>query len=96
MGCVLSNVLENYARALRCLAVQEHKENAVFKSLGIMIGGIFVGAVGMELIRRKYPEALDKLCAKTCDVASGAKQAFKDGYEHATQPQAEATVAPTV
>ena len=68
----------------------------MFKSLGIMIGGIFVGAVGMELFRRKYPEALDKLCTKTCDVASGVKQAFKDGYEHATQPQAEESAAPTV
>jgi len=41
----------------------------------------------MEIIHRKYPEALDKLCAKAGDVASGAKEAFKKGYEGAARSQ---------
>jgi len=59
----------------------------MIKSLGILIGGVFVGAVGAEVIRKKYPKALDKLYAKTCEVASGAKEAFKKGYANAVQSQ---------
>ena len=55
------------------------------KSLGIMIGGIFVGAVGVEIIRRKYPDALGKLYARTREMTSGVKEAFKKGYENAVQ-----------
>lgn len=42
----------------------------MIKSLGILVGGIFVGAVGAEIVRRKYPNALDKAYAKTREVAS--------------------------
>ena len=59
----------------------------MIKSLGILIGGIFVGAVGAEILRKKYPETLDKLCTKTCEIASGVKEAFKKGYENAMQSQ---------
>lgn len=59
----------------------------MFKSLGALIGGIFVGAVAVELIHRKYPKALDKLCAKTREITSGAKEAFWKGYENAKQPR---------
>ncbi len=59
----------------------------MIKGLGIMIGGIFVGAVGAEIIRRKCPDALDKLCARTCEISSGVKEAFKKGYENAMQSQ---------
>ncbi|HIJ66795.1 MAG TPA: hypothetical protein HPP51_00730 [Planctomycetes bacterium] len=51
----------------------------MIKSLGILIGGVFIGAVGVEIIRKKYPESLDKLYAKTCEMASGAKEALKRG-----------------
>ena len=57
----------------------------MIKSLGIMIGGIFVGAVGVEIIRRKYPDALEKLYASTREMTSGVKEAFKKGYENAVQ-----------
>ena len=57
------------------------------KSLGILIGGIFVGAVGAEILRKKSPEILDKLCTNTCKMASGIKEAFKKGYENAMQSQ---------
>ena len=58
----------------------------MLKSLGIMIGGIFVGAVGMELIHKKYPRALDKLCKKGSNLAAGIKEGFRKGYENATRP----------
>ncbi|MHC4728185.1 MAG: hypothetical protein ACYS17_13265 [Planctomycetota bacterium] len=57
------------------------------KSLGILIGGIFVGAVGAEIIRKKYPKAMKGVYAKTCDLTSGIKEAFKKGYANAMQPQ---------
>jgi len=59
----------------------------MIKSLGILIGGVFIGAVGVEVICKKYPEALDKLYAKTCEAASRAKEAFKEGYANAVQPK---------
>lgn len=55
----------------------------MFKSMGIMIGGIFVGAFAMEIIHRKYPNAMDRIYSKTREIASGAKEAFKNGYENA-------------
>jgi hypothetical protein len=57
------------------------------KSLGILIGGVFVGAVGAEIIRKKYPKAASSLYAKTCEITSAVKESFKRGYENATQPQ---------
>ena len=59
----------------------------MIKSLGILVGGVFIGAVGVEIIRKKYPEALEKLYAKTCEAASGAKEAFTKGYSNAVQPK---------
>ena len=59
----------------------------MFKSLGIMAGGIFVGALGMEMFRRKCPNALDTLCTKTSEVASSAVEAFKAGYQNVAQPR---------
>ena len=56
------------------------------KALGVMIAGIFVGAVGMEIFRRRCPKALDDFYSKTREMASGAKEAFKSGYEKVTQP----------
>ena len=62
------------------------------KSLGILIGGIFVGAVGAEIIRKKYPKAMDSIYAKTCERTSGIKEAFKKGYANAMQRSAEPIV----
>ena len=58
----------------------------MLKTLGILIGGIFVGAVGVEVVRKKYPETMSKICAKTREVASEVKEAFKNGYNNATKP----------
>ena len=57
------------------------------KSLGILIGGIFVGAVSAEIIRKKYPKAINSVYAKTCEITSGVKEAFKKGYANAMQSQ---------
>ena len=72
------------------MAKSQEKGKAMIKSLGILIGGVFIGAVGVEIIRKKYPESLDKLYAKTCEMASGAKEAFKKGYDNAVRPRQSA------
>ena len=63
----------------------------MLKSLGILVGGIFAGAVVAEVIRRKYPhslpDALKKVSAKASEITSHAKEAFKKGYENATRPK---------
>ena len=56
----------------------------MLKTLGILFGGIFVGAVGAEIIRQEYPDALAKLQSKTREVTSGVKEAFRKGYDSAT------------
>jgi hypothetical protein len=59
----------------------------MIKSLGILLGGVFIGAVGVEVFHKKYPKAMDKLYSKTLEMASGAKEAFKKGYTNASQPK---------
>jgi len=54
------------------------------KALGILLGGMFVGAVGAEVLRRKYPDGMDKLYAKVKQATLAAKQAFKEGYQSVT------------
>ncbi len=60
----------------------------MIKILAILAGGVFVGAVGVEIVRRKYPRALDNLYAKTRKTAAEAKEAFKNGYANATRAKA--------
>jgi hypothetical protein len=59
----------------------------MLKSLGILIGGVFIGAVGAEIINKKCPNAVDKMYAKTRKMASGMRDAFKNGYEKAMAPR---------
>ena len=66
---------------------REKEGNVMVKSLGILIGGIFVGAVGAEIIRKEYPKAMNRVYAKTCEITSGIKEAFKKGYANAMQTQ---------
>ena len=63
----------------------------MLKALGILVGGIFVGAVGMEIVHRKCPDVLSKVCEKTQEVTAGLKEGFKKGYENATGGTATAT-----
>ena len=60
----------------------------MLKTLGILIGGIFVGAVGIEIVKKKYPETMGKICAKTREIVSEVKDAFSNGYHNATKPAA--------
>jgi len=59
----------------------------MLKSLGALLGGIFVGAVGVEIVRAKYPEALDGLYSKARQVTDEAKAAFMNGYLSAVKPK---------
>jgi hypothetical protein len=67
------------------LPEREKEGDVMVKSLGILIGGIFVGAVGAEIIRKKNPEAMNRVYAKTREIASDVKEAFKKGYANAMQ-----------
>ena len=66
------------------------KGKVMLKSVGILIGGVFVGAVGVEIINKKYPKALGKLYSKTSEMAAGAIEAFKKGYDSAVNPRQSA------
>ncbi len=59
----------------------------MLKTLGVLVGGLFAGAVVMEVIHRKYPEGLDKLCSSAGDLVDGMKEGFKEGYQSMTQPE---------
>ncbi|MFC1675508.1 hypothetical protein ACFL3G_00420 [Planctomycetota bacterium] len=59
----------------------------MLKILGILIGGVFVGAVAMEVVHKKYPDGTDKLCEKTKEATSEMKRAFKNGYDSAAHPK---------
>ena len=63
------------------------KEDGMAKTLGILIGGVFVGAVVMEVIHRKYPESLGRLYTSIREKTAKAKQAFVNGYRNAVQPE---------
>jgi len=77
------------------LPEREKEGNVMVKSLGILIGGIFVGAVSAEIIRKKYPKAMNSVYAKTCEITSGVKEAFKKGYENAIM-QSQQAAEPSV
>ena len=62
----------------------------MLKSLGILIGGIFIGAIGVEVIRKKCPDGIDAVYAKTREMASEAKEAFLNGYKNAVRPRTTA------
>ena len=57
------------------------------KSLGVLIAGIFVGAVAAELVRKKCPKSLSGLYAKASESADAAATAFKKGYKNAKRSQ---------
>jgi len=65
----------------------------MIKSLGFLLGGVFVGAVGVELVRKKYPQALDGLYSKARSATNDAVEAFKKGYEKAVHPEQAAQPA---
>ena len=62
------------------------KVGRMLKSLGILAAGIFVGAVGMEVVHQTCPEGLDRLYARIIETGRAAKTAFKEGYDGALNP----------
>ena len=56
----------------------------MFKGLGILVGGIFIGAVGAEVVRKACPGGFDKLYASVGQLANAAREAFVEGYQDAT------------
>ena len=62
----------------------------MLKDLGILIGGIFVGAVAAEFINKKCPDIGKKVGTKISEVGCSVKEAFKAGYANATKPCQEA------
>ncbi len=57
------------------------KDVGMFKSVGILAGGIFIGAVGAEIVRRACPSCgLNGIWAKAGDFARASGEAFMDGY----------------
>ena len=61
----------------------------MLKSLGILAGGIFSGAVGAEIVRKACPNGLDGLYAKVRDLAATARDAFAEGYRNAVREPVE-------
>lgn len=55
----------------------------MLKGLGIVAGGIFVGAIGAEIVRKACPDGLDKLYSKVGELTGAAKEAFLGGYHNA-------------
>ena len=53
------------------------------------MGGMFVGAVAMEVARRKCPERVDKLYDKVKCIGTSMKDAFCEGYNKAGKPAEE-------
>ena len=52
----------------------------MLKTLGVVVGGIFVGAVAVEILRVKCPDKMDKFYAKMCNLSAGIKVGFLEGY----------------
>ena len=48
----------------------------MLRTLGIVVGGIFVGAVAMEVVHKKCPQVLDKFYAKVGELGAGIKEGF--------------------
>jgi hypothetical protein len=59
----------------------------MLKIVALVVGGIFAGAVAMEIVHKKYPDSLDKLYSNMGKVASGVKDGFKEGYQSTRKAQ---------
>ena len=59
----------------------------MLKGLGILAGGIFIGAVGAEVVRKAWPGGLDTFYAKAGRLTGAAKEAFMEGYHGALGTQ---------
>jgi len=64
----------------------------MLKTLGVIVGGIFVGAVAVEVLRAKCPNKLDTLYTKVSDLATGIKEGFREGYRSTSKSSESAEV----
>ncbi len=46
----------------------------------VLLAGMVACVVAKKIVRKKYPDGMDRLFAKACWVASEVKEDFKDGY----------------
>ena len=59
----------------------------MIKELGVLAGGIFIGAVAAEVARKTCPNGLDKLRSKAGALSNAAKEAVMEGYHGALSAQ---------
>lgn len=60
----------------------------MLRTFGLIVGGMFVGVAAVEIIRKKYPDALDKLYTRIGAIAVGVKEGFKEGFGNAVKSEA--------
>ena len=53
----------------------------MLKIIGVLAGGIFVGAVGIEIVNDQYPKMMKKVRKKVRRSIWEAKEACRDGYD---------------
>ena len=53
----------------------------MFKIVGAVIAGVFVGALAMEILRRVKPELLERVEAAAKETKDSFVGAFKEGYQ---------------
>ena len=59
----------------------------MIKGIGILGGGVFIGALWAEIARRGWPGGFDKLYTKVGGLGDTARNAFKEGYHGAVSAQ---------
>ena len=59
----------------------------MLKTLSVLVGGIFVGAVAVEILRKNRPDVLERLYADGSRIARGIKTAFNEGYQSTPNTQ---------
>jgi hypothetical protein len=59
----------------------------MLKTVAVLVGGIFVGAIAMEIIHMECPGKLQRFYGKLGSLSSGVKEGFLEGY-HSTARRA--------
>lgn len=53
----------------------------MIKTFGVIVAGVFIGAVLTEVLRQAKPKILSDVEARASSFFSDFKAAFKDGYK---------------
>lgn len=64
----------------------------MLKTVGAIAGGVFVGALVMEIVRTKCPDTLDKFYAKLGSLSTAIKRGFLEGYRSTAKASESAEV----